>query len=585
MVEPQQNVDQGVNQNAGPLDLGETATSAATGDSALSNETTGSNSANQNTQNTTNEVDLTQTNDATVNNGMNLDANSGSNTVSENTRGGSVSTGDIQGSIDILNVTNSVFAPGSSIGSQSLMGGSQDLYLLASDGRTFLPTNDLTGANSINENTVNGTNVIHMITNNTADIDNDVTILADTGSNIIEDNTSLGDFMTGSIDLALNLINLVNLQLPNLLLTLDVWSIFGDVNGNLVLPTNSNTGSNSLNTNTVNQTNTTTLGVTQTADISNAFDIGTNTGNNTLRDNSVVGNVETGDVNVTGGVTNIANAGRPMLYLINVMGQWFGQAVLPGVGVLVNELGNSNTGSNSINENTVNETNTIDTELNQTADVDNTITMDLNTGNNTLNRNTKVGNVTTGSIDVMANVVNFVNSFGSDLSEFSLGIVNIFGNWFGNAGAPTASSTATASSLGTDSGSQQPVAPSSQSASPTVAPQSTASVAAATTSTATDVTPSASTGAGSATTSATTTTENHGSNAAVVTASTTTTIASAQVLGATETLDAAAQVAGSAATRQSSSLPWIVAGVALLLCWIVVEIMAARTARDEAANR
>ncbi|MEK7184017.1 MAG: collagen-like protein [Patescibacteria group bacterium] len=574
---------QAVDQSSAPTDLGGTAGSLAPQDSLMTNDTTGSNSANENTSTTTNEIDIEQTNDATVGNGVDLDANSGSNEITDNTSGGTVSTGGIQGAIDIVNVTNSVFAPGSSIGSQSFAGGVQDLYLLASDGRTFLPSNNTTGANSENSNTINGSNVVHLITGNTADIDNDVTIIADTGNNLIEDNTSLGDFVTGSIDLALNLINLVNLQLPNLLMTLDIWSVFGDVNGNIILPSNTNTGSNSLNANTVNQANTTTLGVTQTADISNAFDIGTNTGSNTLRDNSVVGDVTTGDVNVTGGVTNIANAGRPMLYLINVMGQWFGQAFLPGVGVIVNELGNADTGSNSINTNDVTQTNELDVQLDQTATVDNNVTMNLNTGNNTLNRNTKVGNVTTGSIDVMANVVNFVNSFGSDLSEFSLGIVNIFGNWFGGMGTPTAqtaSAAGTVSSQSTPNNASQASAASSQ-------PSTQPAVA-------TTPTPAQSTPTSPATTAGSTTTTNPASSAQTTTrtssqsSSAANTIsgqfASAQVLGATQNLETVSGAVAGTTSNQSSSLPWLLIGVALLIAWIFIEVMAARMGKQVATK-
>lgn len=542
---------------------------APSSDSSMSNDATGSNSINNNAQNTTSDTTADLENNANVGNDVNLNANSGANTISQNTSGGDVSTGDLQGSINLLNVTNSIFAPGSSVGVQSLLGGTQDLYLLASDGRTLLPTNDTTGSNSTNANVVNGTNAIHFINGNTSDVDNDVTIIADTGNNTVSENSSLGDFMTGSIDMALNLVNLINLQMPNLLMNLDIWSIFGDVNGNLVLPSNTNTGFNSINTNTVNETNTSNFDVTQTADIDNSFDIGTNTGNNTLDRNTKVGNVTTGDVDVKGSVTNIANAGHPVLYLINVLGKWLGEAVIPGVGVVVNELGNSDTGANSENSNDVNHTNTLDATVDQTANVHNNVTMDLNTGNNTISRNTKVGDVSTGSINVMANVVNFVNSFGGNLSQFSLGIVNVFGNWFGNAKSPAAAQTA--STMGSPTTSAPAVTGQTASASSSSQSTSTAGSAAQTQSSSSPTV---------ATTQGVTATSNSGSSQSTGQAVTTTSgvqVASAQVLGAANVLTNDPQIAGASDHQPSKSLPWVMAGVALLLGWIFVEVMAART--------
>jgi hypothetical protein len=567
-----------------PVDLTADSLAPIVGDSSLTNDTTGSSSINDNTQNTNSDTTVDLENDATVNNDVNLNANSGANEISQNTSGGNISTGDLNGSINLLNVTNSVFAPGSSVGVQSLTGGSEDLYLLAADGRTFLPTNSDTGSNSSNANTINGTNVIHFITGNTAEVDNDVTIVADTGNNSVTENTSLGDFMTGSIDMALNLVNLVNLQLPNLVMNLNIWSIFGDVNGNLVFPTNSNTGSNSINTNTVNNTNNANLDITQTANIDNAFDIGTNTGGNTLDSNSVVGDVATGDVNVKGGVTNIANSGHPVLYLINVMGKWFGQAFLPGVGVIVNELGNDTTGANSENANTVDQTNTVDATVNQTANVRNNINMDLNTGNNTVARNTKVGDVSTGSINVMANVVNFVNSFGGNLSEFSLGIVNVFGNWFGSAKSPATAQTASIAGSTTTSAPSAPAqsqvvggtsgnsSPDSSSSISQPASASQVNVADSTLGSANQAnsTSQASTQITNTSVTQSTSSSNAGNQ-----------LASAQVLGASNALTNSPQVAGTTDRQTSQSLPWIIVGVALLSGWIFIEIMAARALKAE----
>jgi hypothetical protein len=64
--------------------------------------------------------------------------------------------------------------------------------------------------------------------------------------------------------------------------------------------------------------------------------------------------------------------------------------------------------------------------LTQNATANNTLKVNANTGGNVLTDNTTVGNVTTGSINVLANLINILNSWGGDLTHFHLGIINIF---------------------------------------------------------------------------------------------------------------------------------------------------------------
>lgn len=442
-----QGYGQGANQGAAQnvTSAPEVSAAAPAADTTATNSTTGADSTNTNSATTERTLTDEQTNTAAITNSVNLDLSSGANEVSQNTSVGNVSTGDISGSVNLINVANSQFADGSSVGVGSVNNlGNGTLELAAGETRTSLASNDQTGAESENTNLISGTDAIQIVRNNTATVDNEVVINANTGENVVSENTGVGDVTTGDIELAVNLINLMNLSLPNMLLNIDVWSHFGDLAGDIVLG-NDMTGADSTNTNDVANTTDVDVTVENTAAIDNTFDITTETGNNDVTDNTVVGNYATGDVDVDGSVTNIANAGIPTFFIVNVFGTWTGGFLgLPIGSYVINELGNSLTGADSTNTNTATSTTDVDLDVTNDAAANNNVAINANTGGNTISRNTGVGNISTGSIDIMANIVNFLNGFGSDVSQFRIGILNIFGDW-GAPKAPAASPVAQSS--------------------------------------------------------------------------------------------------------------------------------------------
>lgn len=429
----QQGADQGLLQGSSQ-GVGQNAPTTA---AELNNASTGANSANNNTVSQSSSANSAATNAASATNDVDMNLSTGSNTLQANTSVGNVSTGDIEGSLTIVNALNSVFAPGSSVGLGSFSTDEQGNLLLTSGAaRALLPTNVTTGAGSTNTNAYSGMDAVTIRTDNSALVDNDIDIVADTGNNLLDANTTLGDVTTGSIDLAVNLINLLNVLMPDTLFTLDVWSWFGDLIGDMALG-NSHTGSDSTNTNEIDHVGSATVTATNDADIANDFAVATTTGDNTFTGNSVVGDVSTGNVRVDGSVTNIANAGAPMFYIVNVLGDWAGGSLgLPAGSFIVNELGNMMTGSGSTNANTVAADAMLDVSRTANATADNRIGIAANTGGNTFSRNTELGNVRTGDVNILANVLNFLNTTSNALSSFSLGIINIFGDWKAPVASP-----------------------------------------------------------------------------------------------------------------------------------------------------
>ncbi|MBI4032458.1 hypothetical protein HY374_02000 [Candidatus Berkelbacteria bacterium] len=582
----QQGTSQGTNQGT-TQGVGQNSPIAAAGttEGSLTNDTTGAGSTNGNTVDETNTTDIDITNDATATNDVDMDLATGSNTLTGNTSVGSLTTGDIQGSLTLVNALNSVFAPGSTVGLGTLSTDEHGNIVLSSgSNRAILPTNELTGADSTNTNAYSGLNAVTIRTDNTATVDNDIDIAADTGSNLIDANTTLGDVTTGSIDLAVNLINLLNLFMPDTLFTLDVWSLFGDVTGDLLMD-NAETGAGSTNENDVTSTTTVTADVTNDADIENTFDIAPTTGGNTFDRNSTVGDIATGAINVDGSVTNVANAGAPMFYIVNVLGDWTGGDLgLPAGSFIINELGNLLTGADSTNTNTVDETTTVDVDVTNTATAANRIGIAANTGGNTLSRNTQLGNVKTGDVNILANVLNFLNTTGSTLSKFSLGIINIFGDWKAKPAqntSPAMTASTSAPQVASTTTSPSPILPLLTVRDDT--PSSTASVA----------TLAASPSSASVNSSAQPTSAPApvSSNSSVVVtpslASSTTAVASSAPAG-NQILTAAAverQLVPTATAGTSSGLNWqliIALGLAglFIASWGTVEVLAARRTRS-----
>lgn len=411
------------------------------------NSDTGANSNNENTSSTNTDVDATIDNNATINNDLTFNADSGNNTTTQNSLVGNVDTGNITGSVNIVNIANSTLGDGSSIGAQTIDGtGLSTLTLDTTDNRTQLNTG--TGSGSDNSNTTQNNNNLTLVNNNNATANNNIVVNANTGLNDVSRNTQVGDISTGDIAIDVNVFNLLNVFMPDTQLTLDVWSIYGFMGDILIPASNELTGANSTNTNTSNTTTNANVSFNQNADINNDVDLNCTTGNNTISNNTSTGLATTGECDTNASITNIANDG-PVIYWVRVFGDFLG-GVFGGDGnVMVTEMGNEATGANSTNTNTSDTTNNIDATINNNAVANNNITVNANTGGNTITDNTMTGAIDTGNVRLTSNVVNVLNSVGSNLSKYTLRIVNIFGNWGGSVKTAPVAATSTGGSTAT----------------------------------------------------------------------------------------------------------------------------------------
>lgn len=443
--------------------------------SNIGNGTSSDNSAAV-TTNTSSTVQID--NDADVNNNVQLDSDTGNNIASGNVGDSEITTGDANVSgVLITSANNTNFGVAEFNILEDHMG---DIILVAPEGlwgcSTCLPTGNLeatnsgNGSDSTNDASITTNNESNITINNDADLVNNFDLIANTGYNDASKNVGDSQITTGDANVAANLINLVNSTIGAGVAF--VVNVFGDLIGDIIFPdflpssgtsqitaANSGNGSDSDNDASIDLNNENNVAIYNSADIYNLLNIDANTGGNSTSANTGGENsIDTGDVEVNAQMLTIANindlgtSSEPLWFLlVNNMGTWTGKIIgaltgtnysgSDGIEFVVGENGeilakNSGNGSDSTNNATITQNNENNLTINNNANITNNVNITANTGGNTANKNTG-GNsdITTGDANVAASIINFVNSnlIGRTVM---IGIVNVFGTWFGDAVPP-----------------------------------------------------------------------------------------------------------------------------------------------------
>ncbi len=251
--------------------------------------------------------------------------------------------------------------------------------------------NDTTGPNSENHNSWEIEYEAEVEIHNSSNADNDVAISVDSGSNKIEKNTEVADITTGDIEGDISFEN----ELNDMAISFSDDDYFGDVDIDLA---NDTTGPESENHNRVEISYERELNIRNHADIDNKIELAAASGGNTVKNNTVVGDITTGDINITSDVKNTTNSSMD----IDLDG--FGTESDVSV-----DLGNNTTGPNSSNRNSVEVNQETEIDIDNHADIDNSFSASANTGDNKVKSNTVVGDITTGSISIEYHATNTAN--------------------------------------------------------------------------------------------------------------------------------------------------------------------------------
>ena len=241
------------------------------------NATTGPFSNNSCTINNTSRVTVNNVNDAQIVNKVTAVSNSGNNSASKNTLGGSVVTGNATLNAMVSSVAN--------VNTTTIDGGA------AAGNNTG--TNNVTGPDSNNFVTINNKQRVRVNNDNTASIYNKVDAEANTGNNTADENTGPAMIRTGNSWLGLSVLNHANDSATG------ISAGAGGSGGNTGY--NSTTGPYSNDVVTINNTAKATVNNVNDAQIGNYIRALSQTGRNSASKNTLGGAIDTG--NATGNVT------------------------------------------------------------------------------------------------------------------------------------------------------------------------------------------------------------------------------------------------------------------------------------------
>jgi hypothetical protein len=270
-----------------------------------------------------------------------------------------------------------------------------------------------------------GENVV-VNTSDTADIDNDVTLKASSGGNMID---SAGNAMisTGDAYAGLNLVNVANTNLIDSQYLLVTLNAFQDVNGDIVFPSLSQF----FGTLAHGASTPSSIDIANSAAVGNDVNVSASAGGNSVSD-ADSSSITTGNAAASSNVFNQLNSslvgGQSVSIIFRVQGSWAGEifgapdglawTVGDDGSIYLFDVGGAAANSTSAIHGT------------STARINNKVNVVALTGDNAItNAHTAV--ISTGNAYAGANIINVANANVVG-RNWILAVINIFGDFHGN---------------------------------------------------------------------------------------------------------------------------------------------------------
>lgn len=362
--------------------------------------------------------------------GQGADGMSGNNIYRGRAANVFIKTGNASAYASIINYINTTV-----IGSRNL-----DIINIYGPAVGTLDFSDFNVSNSVPDsssslaNTGNSTPAILDVTND-GSLSNNLNLDASSGSNRIEGANGNVVIETGDVEVDASVFNMVNTNLIGHGWRFKVINIFSDLVGDLILPTLESQKSSAGCSGCLQSLNVTNG---NTASVGNTINVNANSGNNSASSNGGSTTIETGNVNADASVYNLVDTtiiGDDWYYTqFHVAGDWRGSVYNTNstVDFLTSGRNLAVQGGNGVFQpsNASSDRSTATTSNN--ASVQNNITINADSGNNTAGSNYGDAAIKTGDVRAKTAVTNVVNTtIIGDGWQFYL--VNIFGNWKGSA--------------------------------------------------------------------------------------------------------------------------------------------------------
>lgn len=329
----------------------------------VENSVTGPNSTNIGQQTDATQTSIANDNNANITQDITVNANTGGNSASYTTGGGTVKTGDAVANANIFSMANTnVIANKWLIGFVNIFGNlignivlPQATYTNSSGGNTVV-SNTATGPNSTNIAEASSSATQTQQNTNSAQIVNHINVAGTTGNNDASMNTYGSEVNTGKSDVNVSENTVANTNASGDTVWLVIVNEMGKWVGYIVgspygaasggnLPTasgngsgttsigNNGTGPDSTNTASVSNASDITTSSQNTAQLVNNINVVANTGGNSAKMNTLGGSIQTGDAQANLNLFNMVNtnvaAKKFVALFINVLGNFTGSIVSP----------------------------------------------------------------------------------------------------------------------------------------------------------------------------------------------------------------------------------------------------------------
>ena len=350
-----------------------------------------------------------------ITNTTNSSSSSGNAIVTKNTTGGNAISGNAANNVNVVNSVNST----SDISSNQLKTFNQNINGNQTGNITVNPTINLSQSGTGNNSPPVNVNI-----SNNGTINNDLNLSAKSGNATVSKNTTGGNATTGSAITNANIIDLLNSLVSNGQSFLGTINIYGNLNGNILIP--SSLVNQLLSPSQAYSTASNNISVVSSDNINNLVNLIANSGNATVSNNTTGGNATTGNASTNLNIYNLINnqivGGNILIVLVNVAGTWDGLLLNEPVGTNSIGLG-SNIQQNLIPYN-------ISTSDNET--INNNLNLISQSGDALVTQNTTAGNATSGIATSDANIVNILGDQINLSGWFGVLFINVFGSWHGS---------------------------------------------------------------------------------------------------------------------------------------------------------
>lgn len=265
---------------------------------------------------------INSTSNLSINNDVNLNAQSGNATVEGNTKAGDATTGNATAMANVINILNSMIATQDSfIGTINIYGSLEGDILVAPD---FIPQ-------MIANNGGTGDSSTKLSSQDTTTIVNNISAVAQSGAASVFGNTNGGNATSGDADSNVVIFNVTGRDIVAKNSMLVFVNVLGKWVG-MIVDAHAGATAAMIGNGVTSNTNTVpdlTVESQSRHGITNTIAVNAGSGDATVRHNTTAGNATTGDAHAFANVANVSNSSLSLtgwfgLLFINITGDWLG---------------------------------------------------------------------------------------------------------------------------------------------------------------------------------------------------------------------------------------------------------------------